>query len=160
MGRAARLHAQWVRAKPEGAMSKECQELNALYSQCVDGAIIKIPDRLRTPPTPSEPFIVDIMLNESKAFAQDWLGIRGITTKSMDPTADEEVLAALLTSDRVTLTEFQTLQLAWRIARRSSINIKPYIPMMNFGSLSPSEKRIICHAFDLTPEEQRAVWNR
>ncbi|PVG01695.1 RdRP-domain-containing protein [Serendipita vermifera] len=158
MGRAASLHAQWVRTK--GAMSKECQELNALYSQCVDGAIIKIPERLRSPPTPSEPFIVDIMLDECRAFAQEWLASHGSTERSVDPTVDEEVLTALLTSDRVTLTEFQTLQLAWRIARRSSIDIKSYIPMMNFGSLSPTEKRIICHAFDLTPDEQRAVWNR
>ncbi|CAG8588938.1 9252_t:CDS:10, partial [Acaulospora colombiana] len=145
-----------VKFQPEGAMSKECQELNALYSQCVDGAIIKIPERLRSPPTPSEPFIVDIMLDECRAFAQEWLASHSSTEKSVDRIADEEVLTALLTSDRVTLTEFQTLQLAWRIARRSSINIKPYIPMMNFGSLSPSEKRMICHAFDLTPEEQRA----
>jgi hypothetical protein len=49
MGRASALYSKWV-CGPKGALSIECQELNALYSDSVDGAPIRIPDRLSNPP--------------------------------------------------------------------------------------------------------------
>ncbi|KIM19468.1 hypothetical protein M408DRAFT_13453, partial [Serendipita vermifera MAFF 305830] len=159
MGQAASLHWKWVRCSPDGAMSQECQELNALYSQCVDGARIRIPDRLRTPPEPSEPFIVDKMLEEAKAFAQTWLsGDDSVKTKA-DKLTDEQTITALLLSERVSMSEFQTLQVALKIAKRSSINLSPYYSLMNFSALNSSEKEQMCEMLGLKVEKQGMVWN-
>jgi hypothetical protein len=159
MGRAASLHWKWVRCT-EGAMSKECQELNALYSQCVDGAMIKIPDRLRFPPEPSKPFIVDVMLGVAKEFAQQWLsGEDSIKTKG-DKFGEEQTITVLLSSQRISMSEFQTLQLAFKISQRSSINLRPYYGLMHFNALNSNEKHEICALFKLAVEDQGMVWNR
>ena len=45
-------------------MSAECQELNHLFSHCVDGGRIRVPTHLESPPKPalSAPgFILDIL---------------------------------------------------------------------------------------------------
>jgi hypothetical protein len=161
MGRAASLHWKWVRCT-EGAMSKECQELNALYSQCVDGAMIKIPDRLRFPPEPdpSKPFIVDVMLNVAKEFAQQWLSEEDSIKTEGDKFSEEQTIAVLLSSQRVSMSEFQTLQLAWKISQRSSIDLRPYYGLMHLSALNSNEKHEICDLFKLPVEDQGMVWNR
>lgn len=160
MGRAASLHAKWVRCKPEGAMSRECQELNALYSQCVDGAIIKIPERLRTPPEPQSEFIVDTLLKRAREFAQAWLASEESVETPAHGEGDEQTIQALLSSKRVSMSEFQTIQLAARIARRSWINMRKYFPMMNFSALGAVEKHAVSFLFDMNTSESRVVWNR
>ncbi|KAL0062572.1 hypothetical protein AAF712_010505 [Marasmius tenuissimus] len=50
LARVAALHTRWVPATPKGAPSSQCQELNALHSQAVDGASVKIPDHQASPP--------------------------------------------------------------------------------------------------------------
>ena len=160
MGKAASLHARWVRCRPEGAMSKQCQELNALYSQCVDGAMIRIPDHLRTPPEPSEPFIVDVMLEEAKIFAQQWLANNASLTTKVEQNSDEQSIIALLSSERLSMSEFQALQLAGKIARRSSIDLRQYYPLMNFSALGVAEKHLVCSMFEMNNSEMRMVWNR
>ena len=160
MGIAAKLHWKWVRCSPEGAMSKECQELNALYSQCVDGARIRISDRLRTPPDSSEPFIVDTMLEVAKEFARNWLsGADSIKAKG-EKLTDEQTITALLLSRRVSMSEFQTLQLVLKISKRSSVKLGPYYPLMNFSALNSNEKHEICRMLPLDLTDQGMVWNR
>lgn len=62
LGQVKNLYLDWARVK--GPMSAPCQELNRLFSQCVDGNRIKIPEKLRNPPKPSAedpPFILDVL---------------------------------------------------------------------------------------------------
>lgn len=160
MGVAASLHWKWVRCSPNGAMSKECQELNALYSQCVDGARIRIPDRLKRPPEPSEPFIVDEMLQVAKDFAQKWLSGEDSVKSKGDKLTDEQTIVALLLSDRVSMSEFQLLQVVLKLSERSSIDLGPYHSLMNFSALNWSEKHEICNLLSLKQENQGIVWNR
>ncbi|KAG8830443.1 hypothetical protein FRC18_008083 [Serendipita sp. 400] len=159
MGRAANLHARWVRCRPEGAMSSECQQLNALYSKCVDGALIRIPEHLRTPPEPTEPFIVDVMRDEAKVFAQEWMSNEENVKLIVNADSDIQTIKALLTSDRISMTEFQVLQTAARIAQRSLINLRPFFPLMNFSALAATEKRIISDMFGMNYEENIVLWN-
>jgi hypothetical protein len=160
MNRAASLHFEWARAKPEGAMSKECQELNALYSQCVDGTKVTIPQRLQVLPEPLGQFIVDIMFQEAKQFAQQWLTSDTSVATNLDRTTDEQSVLALLSSNRVSMSEFQALQLAGKIARRSSIDFREYYPMINFSALGVTEKHTVCQMFKMNDDERRMVWNR
>jgi hypothetical protein len=81
LARVAALHQKWLRCKPEGALSVECQELNALHSQSVDGAKIKIPDRLSNPPETKEPFILDLLADAaSKTSLNDSSNLSPCTT--------------------------------------------------------------------------------
>ena len=61
LGRVKNLYMKWARIK--GAMSEECQQLNRLFSQCVDGNRIKVPQCLEDPPDPSpeQMSILDIL---------------------------------------------------------------------------------------------------
>ncbi|KAG8831497.1 hypothetical protein FRC17_003069 [Serendipita sp. 399] len=159
MGRAASLHARWVRCRPDGAMSSECQQLNALYSKCVDGAIINIPEHLRTPPEPKEPFIVDIMRDEAKLFAQNWMANEENAEIVASVDSDAQTIRSLLTSDRISMTEFQVLQMVARIAQRSAIDIRTFFALMDFSALTAMQKRIVSDTFGMGYEENLTLWN-
>lgn len=67
LGRVKNLFLDWARIK--GPMSAECQQLNRLFSSCVDGNPIKVPQVLESPPQPSPetpPFILDALHNAAK----------------------------------------------------------------------------------------------
>lgn len=68
LAKVAKLHQLWMKCSANGAMSSECQELNALHSQSVDGARIKIPERLLTPPEPTTPYIIDLLSEAAANF--------------------------------------------------------------------------------------------
>ena len=66
LGRVKKLFLGWARYS--GPSSSPCQELNRLFSQCVDANRIKIPERLLDPPTPDvhvEPFVLDVLHSEA-----------------------------------------------------------------------------------------------
>jgi len=69
LGRAKNLFLDWARLK--GPMSAECQQLNRLFSTCVDGNSIKIPKVLESPPQPPSdvlPFVLDTLQAMAKEF--------------------------------------------------------------------------------------------
>lgn len=71
LGRFKNLYLDWARSK--GPMSPECQQLNRLFSQCVDGNRIKVLADLESSPKPSHsdpPFILDVLHNEAKNIIQ------------------------------------------------------------------------------------------
>jgi hypothetical protein len=71
LGRVKNLFLDWARLK--GPMSKECQQLNRLFSMCVDGNRIKVPVQLESPDQPPSdvpPFILDTLHEAAKAFIQ------------------------------------------------------------------------------------------
>ena len=68
-------------------MCDECQELNALYSLCVDGGSVRIPDRLEKIPErkDGEPFVLDVLHKAAEEFAvqfhcsqRSWLRIAAV----------------------------------------------------------------------------------
>ena len=160
MGETSRLHSEWVRCSKEGATSKECQELNALYSQCVDGARIRIPDRLRKPPTPSDPFIVDILNEEATSFARKWLVQQ--ETLPVEQEDAEAIISVLVTTQDQTLvlSEVEVIRRCIQLARKHQIDLRPYFPHFTWGALSTSEKYEICQALQLNEEDRKMVWNR
>src|SRR5258706_6325651 len=160
MGQAARLHHDWVRSSKEGAMSKECQELNALYSQCVDGARIRIPDRLRNPPTPTDPFIVDILNDEATSFAQRWL-----TQQETLPVEQEDaaaIISVLVTTQDQTLalSDVKIIRKCIQLAREHQVDLRPYFPHFKWDALHTSEKYEICQALQLNKQDRKMVRNR
>lgn len=141
-------------------MSKECQELNALYSQCVDGARIRIPERLRNPPTPTGPFIVDILNDEAASFAQKWLTQQEILPIEQEDA--EAIISVLVTTQHQTLvlSEAEIIRKCIQLAREHQVDLRPYFSHFNWGALSTSEKYEVCHALQLGEEDRKMAWNR
>ncbi|KDQ53776.1 hypothetical protein JAAARDRAFT_61145 [Jaapia argillacea MUCL 33604] len=161
----SRLHGLWARSSPKGALCTECQELNALHSQSVDGAPIKIPDRLRTPPQSKEKFIIDILGEAASEFenvaTQSRLVNTGVTIPSGLSSEDAgELIVQLLASNQHAHSEYELFNAAYSVARKYDFkDFRRYLPHINFGALTTQEKYTISATLGLTPQEDAYIWN-
>ena len=165
VARVAALHAKWVRASPLGALCAECQELNALHSQSVDGARIKIPDRLINPPDPphGEPYILDLLESARTAFAEDFTQdapLRDVLT-SMDMEEGKGLLIELLQSQQSALSEYELITLANLLARKHDIDIRQFLNHMDLSALSVQEKYALSLTLGLARKDPDCpeIWN-
>ena len=159
-----KLHSQWVRCSPKGAMSPECQELNALHSQSVDGARVKIPERLRKPPAAEGKYILDILADAAEAFRTRFTEqvANELDPATTSPEDAEDVLAQLFKSKPTAVSEYELFSMAVAFARKFSINLyelKPYIAHLDFAALAAHEKHVISTTLGLSPTEHRRMWN-
>jgi hypothetical protein len=162
LAKVASLHQKWVRSSPKGALSSQCQELNALHSQSVDGARIKIPDRLLTPPESDVPYIIDVLGTAAAEFSSRFLGSHsiaepGLITHSKEHA--EELIHSLLGSDQNAVSEYEMFGLAFSVARRYSMDFRPYLAHVDFGALTAQEKYALISAVGLQPEDDPYIWN-
>ena len=155
------LHAKWARGSPDGALSVQCQELNALHSQCVDGANIKIPDKLTTPPEQKEPFILDLLEQASVEFSTRFgrSASRRTEILTVDRLEGERLLGQLLKSNQSALSEYELFNLAFRLAIKYSIDIRPYLAQINMSSLTTAEKHTITTTLSLSAVDYPYIWN-
>ncbi|KAJ8087712.1 hypothetical protein PM082_006548 [Marasmius tenuissimus] len=178
LARVAALHTRWVPATPKGALSSQCQELNALHSQAVDGASVKIPDHLASPPPRpegSEPFVLDALAEHAKAFAEQYAQsepVRNdlITTRDRNHTntADltqedrERLLLNLLQSHQNSVSEYELFTLAWSFTRKYRIPLDPFLAHFDFSAFTAQQKHAILSVLgtDLSIKvDERVVWN-
>ncbi|KAJ3981779.1 RdRP-domain-containing protein [Lentinula detonsa] len=162
MAQTSALHNKWARYHPHGAMSPECQELNALYSQAVDGAHVKIPERLRKPPEPPEDskFVLTELFNAAQSWSQDFL-VRQGNADSAPGSVDEadELIKRLFSVPETTVSEYKLVELARRIARKHKISFRPYLSYINYGALKTHEKYELATNMEMSPEEEADMWN-
>lgn len=164
LGRVSALHQKWVRRSPAGAMSPECQELNALYSLAVDGGSVKVPDRLtKLPDADSEPFVLDELHNAAQRFAETFHQTETALTSEpdKDPYVAADVIMRLLSSESATMSEYELVSKAIAIARKHSIDFNRYLSHIDFGALSTAEKYILStQLLNLKEEDHPYIWNR
>lgn len=165
MARTTALHNKWARYSPQGALSKECQELNALYSQAVDGARVTIPDRLRSPPDPPEgsQFVLTVLADAARAFSQqisgDVLTEKDAQYAPMTLNEAEELIGRLFSIEESTLPEIKLVDLAYKLARKHKLDFRRYFTHINWGALTTSDKYAISIMLDMDPFEQEYMWN-
>ena len=161
LAQVATLHQKWIRCKPEGALSVECQELNALHSQSVDGAKVVIPDRLRSPPEGNEPFILDLLADAATAFSERFLESLPVYDIARDLPQDDamQYIRQLLRGKRNAFSEFEMFNMASAIARKRGIDLRPMLPYLDIGALTVEQKYLVSSTLGLTPEEDRYIWN-
>ncbi|KAJ7446567.1 RNA-directed RNA polymerase [Mycena latifolia] len=169
LARVATLHAKWVRGSSLGALSPECQELNALHSQSVDGAAIKIPERLTTPPAPADgedAFIINKLAASAREFADNFTQSNrsNIVAAPDDPTVGKQLLSRLMQSSQNSLSEYELFTLAFSLSRKlrlSQDEFLPYLKYLDFGALTTAQKYAISHALDLDDkyDEYPFIWN-
>jgi len=158
----AKLHAKWVRSSPKGALSSECQELNALHSQSVDGASIKIPDRLTQPPERDEPYIIDLLAEAASRFSTHFKQLEPSKADLLATNVEDckQLLIQLLQSTQHAFSEYELFTLACHLARKHSFDVRPYLAHIDFGALSTKEKYALAGSLtlDFMPEEY-SIWN-
>ncbi|KAJ3842639.1 RdRP-domain-containing protein [Lentinula raphanica] len=162
MAQTSALHNKWARYHPQGAMSPQCQELNALYSQAVDGAHVKIPERLRKPPEPPEGsrFVLTELFQAAQTWSQGFLVRQGVA-ESASVSVDEadELIKRLFSVSESTVSEYKLLELARRIARKHDISFRPYLSYINYGALQTHEKYELAQTMEMSLEEEAYMWN-
>ncbi|KAK0477884.1 RNA-directed RNA polymerase [Armillaria novae-zelandiae] len=164
LARVAALHSKWAISSTKGALCSECQELNALHSQSVDGASIKIPDRLTSPPEPPEGsvFVIKALADAASQFAGSF-GAEMATLSDLTTTVDmedaEELIVQLLRSNQSALSEYELYTLAYRLALKHSLDHRVFLSYINFGALTTDQKHSLSYALNLSREEHASLWN-
>lgn len=155
------LHQKWARFSSKGALSSECQELNALHSQSVDGKRIKIPPRLTSPPESSDPYIIDLLSADAADFCNDFTSRKasneGIAVNSAAEA--EQMILDLFQSPQNAMSEYELFNVAFSLARRFNIDIRHHLGQVNVGALSTAEKYFISATLHLDPDQEAGLWN-
>ena len=161
VAKVAALHQKWARSSAEGAMCSQCQELNALHSQSVDGARIKIPERLLTPPESDEPYVIDVLGARAAAFETEFSQRMAIQkAPDLDTDTAQALMVMLLKSEQNALSEYELFNQARAIARAYKLDISRYLPHINVAALSTAEKFELSSQLDLMSERcQLDIWN-
>ncbi|KAF9697067.1 hypothetical protein EKO04_005137 [Ascochyta lentis] len=141
LGRVKNLYMKWARLG--NAMSPQCQQLNRLFSQCVDGNHIRIPENLQIfknledPPEPVStvaPFVLDCLHEASMRHIQH------TATLKPEMQDDASIIDLLLTRDKMAISEFKLLRLLMRWCDRHSVDIMLYSHAIDFSALTDEQQ--------------------
>ncbi|KAF2026561.1 RdRP-domain-containing protein [Setomelanomma holmii] len=141
LGKVKNLYMKWARLG--NAMSPQCQQLNRLFSQCVDGNHIRIPENLKVfekledPPEPESvvaPFVLDCLHNACMQQIQ--------RTASLEPEVgdDADIMDFLSTRDKMAISEFELLRLLTQWCDRHKVEIMVYSHAIDFSALTDEQQ--------------------
>jgi len=138
-------------------MASECQELNRLFSQCVDGNRIQIPPKLERPPDPppnTPPFILDV-LHEA---ATRLISLNDLNGRDLEGY-DFDAIELLLNRDRIAISEFELIQLTFKWCRKNDKPLQDLLHFFDFNSLSAEEKTWTIGQVPVLPDVPNLVMN-
>lgn len=162
LAKVANLHQKWARSSAEGAMCSQCQELNALHSQSVDGISVKIPERLLSPPVSEEPFVIDVLTAAARAYASKFLveHLRDHPlAEALSRDTAEDLAVQLLRSDSHGLSEYELFNLVRKMCHKYQLDISNYFLHVDFGALKAQEKHELSCDPKLSPAIKPLIWN-
>lgn len=155
LGQVKNLYLNWARAS--GPMSAECQELNRLFSQCVDGNRIRIPEKLKGPPNPAQnapPFVLDELhsraresIQRSDSRQRDWDGY------------DWDAIDVLLAREDAAMSEFELIRLSLRWCRKNDVSFEGLLHLFDFNVLTDEEKAWVLGQLPASAETPSLVLN-
>ncbi|KAF5628976.1 nonsense-mediated mRNA decay protein [Fusarium sp. NRRL 25303] len=137
LGKVKNLYLDWARVA--GPMSAQCQELNRLFSQCVDGNRIRIPDKLCTAPKPlpgAPPFILDLLHNH----AEEWVRRLAMTQDGDLTGYDFDAVQLLFSRQDVAIGEFESVKLAYSWCLKSNTSLESLLHLFDFNILTADQK--------------------
>lgn len=153
LGSVKRLYLKWARIR--GAGSSECQELNALHSDAVDGGRVQIPQRLRDPPSQPDSsdsgFILDVLLDDARSFRQNFLvasldntlGLHRSSDADMCPSVQHDFWADFLSSESIALSPYARLHLLLEQCTRHRDNPTQFLPFVNWDAFSTLQRHLV-----------------
>ncbi|TID15666.1 Methylisocitrate lyase [Venturia nashicola] len=136
LGQVKNLFLDWARLK--GPMSAECQQLNRLFSQCVDGNRIRFPDSLKDPPKPPAdlpPFILDVLHAASREVIEN--RCKGLNI--LDGQTSEAV-QALLCKDYLAFSEFELMKMTMKWCNKNEEEFTDHLQLFDLNALTDEEK--------------------
>lgn len=145
LGQVKNLYMKWARLG--NAMSSECQQLNRLFSQCVDGNRIRIPENLKIYNALQDPksngttiddtggssFILDVLHDASTNFIQQ-------TIMRPDSSDDMDVMELFLARDKIAISEFELLKFIWKWCQQHDADILEFSHLINFSALTDEQQ--------------------
>jgi hypothetical protein len=127
-----------------------------LHSQSVDGARVKIPDRLLIPPEATEPYIIDLLAKAASDFVENF----GSSPEARVILAGtDDGILQLLSSSQHAVSEYELFNLALSWAKKESLNFRPYLAHLDIGAMSTAEKYALSGSLGLPPEDDAYLWN-
>lgn len=127
----------------------------------MDGANIKIPERLTRPPEQEAPFIIDILETAFDTFARTFTEATRSDVMSAKEEDGKELVSRLLRSEQNSLSEFkfELFELAYRLATKNGFDIKPFLAQIDFSALTTSQKHEMSSALSLSDIHYPEIWN-
>ncbi|KAL9117135.1 MAG: hypothetical protein Q9187_006333, partial [Circinaria calcarea] len=155
LGRVKNLYLKWARLK--GSMSTECQELNHLFSKCVDGNRIKVPEHLENlPQVPDDnsKFILDILHDAAK----EVINSRQKNLRSCDGYS-YSAMQRLLSRDDLAMSEFALIKVAYRWCLNNNASLGTFLEFFDMNNLRDEEKAWVVAQLPPTMEMPSLVLN-
>lgn len=127
----------------------------------MDGARVRIPDRLKDPPQLDAPFVVDVLVEAAQMFASQFTASYPIYGQpTLTAESAETLLMQLLKSDQRALSEYELFNLARSLARQYNLDIRKFLLHIDFGALNTREKYELSLNFDfMTVDVLSNMWN-
>lgn len=134
LGQIKNLFLRWARIK--GPLSSECQELNRLFSQCVDANRIKIPERLNNVPQDQsdKKFILDRLHESAESYPQK------LSQEDLSDGPSDETLLLEVLSNPKGLSQFEVAQLALRWCHNNRASFEDFWPFIDPTQLTTGER--------------------
>ena len=154
LGRVKKTYLGWARSK--GSLSSECQELNRLFSLCVDGNRVIIPKRLEDPPVPDQPhqpFILDTLHKDATERMQ-CLQPQEITYE----TASRELLQAIMCDSRP-VSEFEMAKIAYTWSRKNRVPFSEFLDYIDLDRFTMEQRLWLLRELPVTAENPAIVMN-
>lgn len=138
-------------------MSRECQELNHLFSMCVDGNRIKVPKRLESLPQTDinrTAFILDTLHDAAKKIVENH-------QKQIIDYTDYSYTAMklLLSRDDVAMSEFELLKLTYRWCLKNKASLVNFLGFFDLNQLDDENKAWLLFNLPQTRETSSLVLN-
>ena len=118
-------------------MSSQCQELNYLFSHCVDGSRIKIPQHLTNLP-PVDPVSPKFVLDILHDIVKD--DVLRLWQPSSHENLSHEGLDLILSRDSAAFSEFETLKMTANWCLRNNSCLEDQLGFFNFDQMSDEER--------------------
>ena len=154
LGRVKKTFLGWARCN--GPLSKECQELNRLFSLCVDGNRVKIPPRLEDPPAPEdsrEPFILDLLHEDAV------IRIKRVQSKGGGyDVVSKEMLQAIMCDSRP-VSEFEMAKIAFTWSKKNKVPFSEFLDYINLDRFTSEQRLWLLRELPVTPNNPSSVMN-
>ncbi|GAB0137629.1 hypothetical protein EsDP_00005886 [Epichloe bromicola] len=140
LGRVKNIYLRWARVR--GAMSPECQELNRLFSQCVDGNKIKDSQLAKFERSPAASvdaplFILDELHELAEGLVSN-MNEFGSGQLNDDSSLDD--MEELLSREDFMMSEAELVKLSVSWCRKMNVPFSSILHVFNMNDLGPEEK--------------------
>jgi hypothetical protein len=155
LGSVKKLYLKWARLK--GPLSPECQQLNRLFSQCVDGNRFKVPANLEDPSEPppdSPPFVLDALHDAATS---------AILTSVDQDLGDAEyprgVMDVLANRENLAISEFELVQMLLKRCDKYGEDFSEYADTISYSALSDEQRAWLLNRLPHTDYYPKLILN-